>query len=480
MTKIKGKKTKLSGIMETTSWQATMIDTEMSIDKQDEKNLIAMMQGSQFFRLNPKRPTEWILEVPDGKEKKFMAKYEISHNGNKKLTLAASCNATTIVAGANDLPIIISGLRNIKGNKGVDSYLTFQYCNRMPYAILESIPSTNPFSWSADAKNRYKNGAIEIKQMQFAWYSKDLKSSTVRLDILNHVRACYGGTRGTNGRSKNLTEGLGIKTTIWDNSEGNLTLEARYGDRSDFSLTLYMKDKHPDYKQGTNEERLKHLIRFDCTFRPAFLETNKIKTVSDLEARYKELCEDGGYDIGFVRWLSKSVISRLKLDYVANLTGQYYLDCLNKLDLVEGKNEKMMIDLWRQGIEIKSSTVAEMGVKTKHYRRYVTNIFNETGLDIEVTKGYHAGALLNRQNVQMTDDEVEAAVLPKKSNMLVDLDELRRRDEINRQKTKNAFLGEDLTGDILVTRRLDPKKVHHNKLYIFQKIREHLENENEN
>ncbi|QIG70284.1 hypothetical protein EVB87_184 [Rhizobium phage RHph_N28_1] len=466
-------KTRISGLVDTSSWGALLASTELEITKQSEKGIRRMMCGSQYFRLHSGDETYgnsiWYFIVTDKNgEEQTLARYEFKTNG-QRVFLNASGNPTMMIAGINDVPVLVLGFDKYKN--AVAS--TFKFCNRLVYAIFDFIPSSAPFKWKGTDLKNFQDGNINIKQIQFAWYSGDLGAHRTR--VMNFLRMCYGGTGGTEGVVKNLTRALRLKSTIFDDSEGNMSIEAKYGSRNEFLLTLYMKDRHPDYT-GENKRRLENLIRFDCSFRYDFLESNRIKSVADLEKRYEELCDEGGYDIGFYKWLSSQIVDRLKLDYIINLNSATYTAMLDACESVTGKNEVNMIDHWMKFNEFTGAKeIAEaLGFNETAYKRYLRSVMDQTGLDLTISRDYHEGMISGRMEKMMTREERAAKVKNRKSNQTVTDEELRKRDFANAQELAGIDKSEGIILDkkgVLRLRKMKPRKIHRDKLYVLERMK---------
>lgn len=467
---VKPKKTKLTGITDQSTYGFNL-GAEIQISYKSEQKIKAMFRGSSYVTKlsgdSKQGNSRWSVEI----EGTQYAEYEFKQvSSNAPMFLNVRGNPTKIATGFNDIPVLVKGFEAL--NKGNSAYNTFRFFNRLLFILLEHIPSSSPFVWEGEDRKTFERGDIAIKQAQYAWYSNDLGSPEYRNSVLNYLRACYTGNSVFEGKVKNLANFLGLSSKNWDNSDGNLNIEARYGTERSFSLNMYAKDEEGKLSDK-NVERVCNLIRFDCTFNYRFLEVNKIRKVNELEERYFIECEKNGYDIGFFKWLSEKVVDKLKLPYVCALTTESFTAMLDKCGEVVGKTQRRLLDSWLESDEVFDSITKKceaLGINPKHYADAAKAIRDKTGIDIEVPKDYHVSMLFNRISGRMSSEEMIEWVKSRKSNKAITFDELKERDS-KAAKAVQARFNLD-TDKVVRLRRMAPVKVHKDKLFAYKKFEE--------
>jgi hypothetical protein len=387
--------------------------------------------------------------------------YEFKQRGNTAF-LNVSGNPTTIIAGANDIPVLVIGSMFEKAYNGPT--VTFKYLNRVMYSILDDILGAYGFVWSGIDKKRLVSGDISIQSYQIAWYSGSLGGK--RAEVMRFCRLCYGGLNATTNKVENVGKPLGINARVWDNNDGNVTLEVRTGKNREFSLTLYAKDQDPSY-DGKNNKRLRELIRFDCTLNISFLHNNNIKKVSDLEDKYIEVCEEDGFDVGFIRFISNKVLNKIKFYYLLSLTTDTYNDYKEDLEnmLVDGnltKHQRRYIKHWLEYGESYNTDkeMAEvLGMNSSRLSEVKAFLRNKLpGLDLSIPRTTHESVLFNRTLATLSEEErsdyLEAT--HGNSNKVVNFVELKERDTDKISSIKEVMGNMD---GLVKIRKFQPTKI---------------------
>lgn len=466
MKKIKTK-TKISGIVDNSSMGISVngiADSDMQISKVTEKTLRKGMSHSAFFTLVSgvamTGNSKWMLTITE--DCKIV--YEFKSGSGGVTFLNVTGNPTKLMRGSNDIPVLLKDKEYSK-NAALN---TFMYANRILYAILEFVPDME-FDWGVD-KKRLLEGDINISRFQLAWYSGDLKNR--RNDILRFLRVCYGGLDATKGRVDNLGSGIGINARLWDNHEGNFTLEKRAGKSKMFSITFYSKDDEPDYEGSDKEKsRLCNLIRFDCTLMSYFLELNGLKTVRGLEQKYFEVCEKQGYDIGFVRWLADEIYSKINFQYIVKLNLKEYKESLKKLEsIIGGKspNEEKLVRHWIEyGDNLSSDLAKTIGVNYKNYASFVHSLRDKTGIDVEINRSFHEAVLFNRMISHLTREERADLLMSSSNNQKIDiLENLQSREE------RLKDIHDIIFSKSASIKRLVPKSMRYQDFWAYKTMRE--------
>lgn len=468
----------MSGVVDHSTMGLT-IGTEMAISKETHKSLRKAFHRA-LTRGITKYNVEFILVSGDPvvgnatfllryvtkNNKENCIQYEFKKQGNNHF-VNVSGNPTSLAAGGNDLPILIKGFEYGDYNAPT---ITFKYLNRLMYAILDTILEEYKFQWKGEDKRKLVEGDISIQSYQIAWYSGDLQSQ--RDNILIFIRSMLGGLNASKGIVENVGKGLSLNTRIWDNHSGNLTIEAKSGDRNRaFSLTLYAKDEDPAYKEeGENNERLRQLIRWDCTLNHVFLASNKIKKIYDLEKKYIEVCDLHGYDVGFIKFISEKVYNRLKLPYFLGLHRESYLELVTMAEEAINKHERVLLDHWLDfGVPFEKDIdgANHFGIKRERYNE-AKNAILKRGLDIDISRSTHEAILDNRARATLTLQERSENYKNKKgskSNTAVSWNETIERDTENALKFK-SILGD--SGGVLRIRKFKPIKVSPDSFWVFK------------
>lgn len=260
-------------------------------------------------------------------------------DGREQHHLVVTANPTRILNGTNTRPVLLTDAED-------ERTFTFNTCLDLPFLSLEWLPKTDGsfFKWPKDERRQIKEGAYRVSQMQVAWYTGSMEN---RDEVLSVLRRRYGGILHVRDNPENgchLAEMLGLKVTTFHNdvttkNEGkkneettvhrnyNLSISARSGNNDTFQLTLYAKDKAPDYceeNESGSTEALSKRIRMDCTLRSRLLDDSMNKgnpaTGASVKAFYAEKGKELGDD-GFYRWLNARVVSDIRLDSVIKWHG---------------------------------------------------------------------------------------------------------------------------------------------------------------
>lgn len=480
MAKMKSKviKTRMSAVVDHSTMGLTL-GTEMEISEETHSSLRKAFKRA-VARGITKYNVEFILISGDAlsgnatfllryvtkNKKENSIQYEFKKQGSNYF-INVSGNPTSLAAGGNDVPILIKGSEHGEYNTAT---ITFKYLNRLMYAILDPILGEYNFKWSGKDKKKLVEGDINIQSYQVAWYSGDLADQ--RNNTLTFIRSMYGGLNATKNIVENVGKGLALNTRIWDNHDGNLTIEAKSGDKNRaFSLTLYAKDEDPSYKDdGDNNDRLRQLIRWDCTLNNAFLINNKIKKIKELEAKYIEVCDEFGYDIGFIKFISEKVYNRLKLPYFLGLHRDSFLALIEMAESITSKNERIVLDHWlafNTPFEKDIDAANHFGIKRERYNE-AKNTILKRGLDIDISRSTHEAILDNRARATLTAQERSENYKNKKgskSNEAISWNETINRDTENAKKFK-TILGD--TGGVLKIRKFKPIKVTPDSFWVFK------------
>jgi len=469
MAKAIKKKTRLSGIMDNSSMGISLGQAEMQVSLETARKLRKLMRADARFVGSHadeylKGNIEYLFTIDDN-----VIKYEFKQQG-KNVFLNVSGNPTKLMAGSNSVPVLLKD-GEYDGNAVVN---TFKYANRIMFAVLEMIPGFN-FKWPAKRERvQITNGDFNVSRLQYAWYTGDLLDS--RNEVFKYLRMCYGGLNATKEEVSNLAKDIGLNFTAFDNHEGNFVINSVAGDKKEFSVTLYAKDEEEQGSKQQDRKRFQRLIRFDCSFNDYFLKSNNIKLVKDLEKKYVEICSEGGYDIGFVKWLASAVHGRLKMNYIVGLTLDRYREMLLACeDFLESKKSKrknayLILKHWYDfGAPFKTITekCEALGVNQNNYARDVAEIRKATGIDIEVSRRFHEGMLWQRINGHLTNEERTASLFEHLDNQRIKLAELKERDSKSSENVQKLLSVEGL----LKIRKLKPVILESNDFWAYKKLR---------
>lgn len=472
------KKTRLSGILDNSSVGISLGQAELPISIVEAKKLRREMRKSALFSSSGKDTLEGNIEYVFRIEEGLSILYEFKRMGSN-MFLNVTGNPTKLMTGKNSVPVLIKA-GEFNGNAILN---TFKYAGRVMFAILEYIPGFD-FKWQGQERRRITEGDFNISRLQVAWYTGDLGEH--RSDVYHHLRLCYGGVNAVDGKARNLAKDLGLSYLAFDHND-NFVLSGTVGDKKEFSLTLYSKDLN-DSEESEDKARFSNVIRFDCSFNDYFLRANGIKLVKDLERRYEELCEEGGYDLGFVKWLSKTVYDRLHMEYLVGMTWKTYDDMLKKAEafvethesaIKNGKKKKTnaykLVKDWLDfdNVDLTAKARCErLDIPTQHYSRIADEVRELTGIDVNISQSFIVAMLDNRLRAQRTELERQGDVLPRKSNQRATLDKLRDKDT-ERTKKVEALL---LNGSGLRLRKLKPTILKSNNFYAYSLLREGKKN----
>lgn len=475
------RKTKLSGILDNSSTGVTLSGAEISLGGKKKKQLIRAIKGSNIMEVVGDLNTNGTFKLAVADTSVI---YQLRTQGGNTF-LNATGNPTKLMSGDNDIPVLLKD--KVYANNSVAN--TMSYALRIMLIILEEIPGFD-FSWKnedgSDSPERIaiRKGNFNITRLQFAWYSGDLGEN--RDEVLLFLRKSFNGQNATKTRAVNLASDIGVNVTAWDNHSGNLTFSRKAGDKQDFSLTLYSKDEEPEIERGVEAKaRLQSLIRFDVTFFDYFLVTHGIKKVYELEKKFRDLCDADGYDIGFIKWLAEYVFSKLKLKYVVGLDVFDYRDMLEKAEVLavnkRKMNESRLIRHWlafdkdKEGVLLKFDSAKEkceaIGANANNYSRYVDAIRKDTGIDIDITRSFHEGMLLNRVIATLTEEErTEFLMDMKESNFRKTMAELQKRDASDVKKMQPLIT----VGGLIRIRKLKPVILKSSNFWAYKKLRGEL------
>lgn len=464
---MKKPKTKISGIVDNSSMGIAVnsyTDTEMLISKATEKKLRKLISKSKFFTLVSgvamTGNSKWLLTLDE--DCKVVYEFKIGKNGGSTF-LNVTGNPTKLMRGSNDIPVLLKDKRYSK-NAALN---TFMYANRILYAILEFIPDFK-FEWGVE-RDRLQLGDINITRFQLAWYSGDLADK--RNDVLRFLRTSYGGLNATKGKVENIGTNIEVNTRLWDNHSNNLTMEKKAGNSKEFSITLYSKDEDPTF--DGDKSRLCNLIRFDCTFFSYFFGKVGIKTVRDLEAVYQEKCLEGGYDIGFVRWLANHVYDNLHFRYIVRLSGEKYKESLEKMERIaedtKALNRSKLARHWlKYGDKLDIKTAETIGVNKNRLTPYIESIKEKTGIDVTISRSFHEALMLNRRFSHMTYEERADLLMSNSNNQKMDiLAALEERDEKSVAEIYSVIFEKSA-----LIKRMVPKTLKYNDFWAYRHMNE--------
>lgn len=416
----------------------------------------------------------YLMEYPIKNGGTNTTRYEFKKTG-KNYFLNASGNPTCMAVGANDIPILIKGFEYGDYNTPT---ITFKYLNRLMYAALDTILETMGFNWDKypEDKARLKSGDISIHAYQIAWYSGDLGMD--RDTVLRYLRLVYGGQDATLENVGNVMRYLGINARSWDNDEGNLTLSVMSGDKNKyFTLTLYAKDRHPDYMgMAETQKRVSHLIRWDCTLTNSFLQNNRIKKIKELEDRFVEECNQRGYDIGFIRFVAEKVFEKLKINHILALTNEKYFQMVhNAENSKKTKYEKIICNWWLNNktvdmYESDKECAEKLNIQRERFNEAKLEILKRFDIDITIPRVTYEAILYNRENAALSIDERRDHVLNQRgesSNSYVRI-ERRREVDKNRLEIVANLIREDDINNAAYIRKFSPVKVTPSKFWIYK------------
>ena len=441
----------------------------------------------KFVGGEPAITTKYVLLYPNSDGSINSIIYEFKQL-NKSYLLSVSGNPTRCLTGRNDIPpLVVNSIFELKSgttNKDkVERYniaaVTFKYLNRIMYAILDWLLEDFGFTWSGQDKDNLVKGNINITSYQIAWYSGDL--GNLRPVILRHLRTIYGSQDSTDLSVTPIASAIGLNTRVWNNSEGNLSIDAWTGDRRAFSLTWYMKDQHPDYASTDNarKDRVSRLIRWDCTLNHMFLANNKIKTISALEEKYIAKCEAAGkYDTGFIAYIRNLVTERIKFDHLIRLERDSYVRATDALEELDGKYERMLAKHWLnygQAFNSYSEAVTAFNAQLeasgsnsrltdKNRARYLDakRAILKLGIDVDIPRTYYEAVLFNRAVAMITREDRED-INRRRFNKAPRFDELQDRDAARVAEIAEVVKSASSIGNI---RKFKPDKMKPGEFWI--------------
>lgn len=482
------KKSRMSGVIDH-STMGLSIGTEMEISKSTHTSMRralkkAVKYGCNEFNVAFKLvngdsmvgDAVYLLSFFNKNGTENSIRYEFRKQGNNHF-LNVSGNPTSMVAGSNDIPILIKGFEY---GDFKTAAITFKYLNRLMYAALDTLLKEHGFVWEGRDKQRLVDGDISIVQYQIAWYSGDLGDN--REDVLQYLRVIYAGQDATQSAVRNVLGDIGIHARVWDNDDGNLTITAYNGVSRNkyFSLTLYAKDRDPLYiNEKSTLQRVSNLIRWDCTLSNSFLYNNKIKKIADLEERYIQQCELNGYDIGFIQYIAEKVHSKLNLNYFISVDHTEYQRLVKYAqDAPKTQYEQKLCDYWLDvhSLPIESDTdlATKLGIHRQRVAEAKKNLLNR-GLDIAVPRRTLDAILYNRENQMITLEERSEHNMNRhgeSSNKVVKIEDKRSRDQ-GRSKIVSKLLNKTDMQGVMRIRKFNPVKVKPSDFWIYKtKIKE--------
>lgn len=441
----------LHGILDNSSYGVTVGDTEFNISPDTEQRLRKTFNNSPIVTLNKgnkdRGDTIYLVKVEDT----FIGKYELGTDVKTgRRTLVITANPTKLAVGSATFPVVLS-----TGNTQEEAaFATFKAINRLPYTLLEKIPSRYTFRWPKEELRAIELGnGIRLSRFQLAWYSGNLENTQKRDEVLDYLRICYGGLNAVSGRPvKCASDDLGISLLAWSNSQ-NITLKLRSGNNKLFSLTIYKKDDEPENNLSKEDiQRVETLLRFDLNIFTDKLASMKLSTLATLEPVYFEKCSDNGFDRGFVRWIAGDILDSLKMPYILNVdASDYFSDRLpamySMLDNLSYKDvaTRKMIEAWLNRVVLsgKDTDIANtVGINRKYVDPIKTKILETTGIDITVSRDYHDSMLFNAAVATMTAEQREAFI-NSRSNMFIDNKDLLRLDKKRRGRVRGLLLSSE-------------------------------------
>lgn len=502
MTKHKTKKQRMSGIVDNSSMGLAM-STDMDITR---ASYIGLRKALNNFIKSSDNEVGIKVDLVNGHRVEGNATYTIkfrdktNHSGcityefknrGSNYFLNVTCNPTVIVAGRNDLPIIIHEDKAVKkANKPVEvsgksnsAITTLWYAGRVAYLILEDLLD---FEWHSLDRERIQKGDISIHRYQIAWYSNDLGDK--RDALMLFLRAIYCGTDATSDYVKDVLGSLGIHGRAWQNSDGNLTIEVLVGKNKYISITLYAKDLDPKCA-AIDTDRVQNLIRWDCTLFRAFLNNNKILKLKDFEKKYVELCEKDKYDIGFIRYLANLIQDKLYMKYLINLQVESYKDAVKALNGVKSKRkttikkkvgkdeveveiavEEEIVKHWvsyGKSFNTKREFAEHIGISDSTINDALCRIKDKTGLNLEIPRSTHEAVLFNRENATLSMVERGERLLDIKgvSNSAIKRIESVKRDKDNSETFSKLLQNTSMENPFKI-RRFTPKSFTRKTFYI--------------
>lgn len=475
------KKTRMSGVIDNSSMGLSVgngLGTEMEISRTSYTKLrkcFASAAKHGVTKYNVKfvlvggHKTEgnatYHLYFVDKTKTVNCIQYEFKKMGGNHF-INVSGNPTVMIAGGNDIPILVVGFEYGKYNAPT---ITLKWLNRIMYAALDELLAEFGFKWTGLDKKNLVEGNFDSQRYQIAWYSGDLRDK--RTALMLYIRSIYCGMDLTSDRAVNVVADIGLNGRAWPNSEGNLTIEAKSGAVNKyFSLTLYAKDLDPKYST-LETDRVANLIRWDCTLFNSFLRNSKIKKIKDLEARYIETCEKDGYDIGFIYFVSRKIQEQLKIEYLIELNVQDYKQMLKELNGVRGKNEIILAEHWLsygETFDTAAELARHLNMKESTLSDAKKSIAKQTKLDIEIPRTTQEAILDNRERGTLTKEERGELLLDinGKSNKAVKRSVTIERDKKNSETYSKLLKNTDTQG-VLRVRRFKPVKIKPANFWIY-------------
>lgn len=420
-------KTRITGIIDQSSFGLSS-STELEIDKTIARQLrkaVIGQTGHQWLRSSGE-DTFYLNDVNGANYAVYQVKVS-----NNRLFLNVTGNPTRMLSGRNDFPVLLTG---VSGNAALE---TFKFGLRLPYLILEKLPSSEPFVWPREYRKMIDAGNFSVTQLQLAWYSADLGES--RDTVLKYLRSVYAG--GVGHSTKTLASLINITATKFDNGMDNynLSLQSKVGKNKSFTLVLYAKDKsNLELNKEAEEEddiRVNSRIRFDCTLFGTYLRQINAGKVNDLERLFQLKCEEDSYDIGFYKWLTNRIYNRLKLNVMLTLNSDTFFPTLASIreyvaeNLTGGKKEvkAKMLQAWlTKSFSTGEEWANEAGVSHISVKRSQSILEEEYGMDFMVPYELYLHSISNLANLCMTNADVER-LMDYGSNSLPDFDAIRRK-----------------------------------------------------
>ena len=335
--------------------------------------------------------------------------YELKQSGNNYF-INCKANPVTLLSGDNVIPVIVAGVTPLEN---------FGEMLRLPYNVLEDwLPD---FKWCSKDRKNIDEGNIHISFCNMPFYSGDLGEH--KDTALQYIRTLYSGFATSDlGKVSDTLIGagelLGIQCIQWPGTL-NTTLKVTHGssNKSYFSLTCYDKNVQNEdstvtlnKKMKDDRDMVKSRIRYDVSMYSKFMRVNNMETIAKFESLYEKVCEVGGYDIGFTRWLSDKIMKKIQLPYLLTMNKDSFYERVRKAEskyVGESTAAALVFQEWCKGSKCTTAKEYETKLGVKKVYKARTTILDTFGIDVFISKQFINSSILALTLACMTKEEQE-------------------------------------------------------------------------
>ena len=143
------KKQRLIGIIDNSSYGFSIGSSQMEISQQCEMKIRRMLKACPIATCVEGDELHGNCVYNIDIKEESLGRYEFKQQGQSRF-VNVTTNPSRLASGNNDIPILLTGTEKmyLRRDDANAALTTFMYLNRLPYILLERLPSNKPFTWT--------------------------------------------------------------------------------------------------------------------------------------------------------------------------------------------------------------------------------------------------------------------------------------------------------------------------------------------